>query len=115
MVGNPLGLLERRARLRALAGRLCPLCRRRARLRPLAFDGHALHCLAGHGWSNPDAAEAEILDTRPQSLESIRQARAEQSELCRLAREADAEECRALLLRLERAVAGWMPPEAREC
>ena len=61
----PMETLEKRERLARLTGHLCPLCSAASRL---FFDGTALYCFAGHGWSNPDAAEADIVTQRPRPM-----------------------------------------------
>ena len=94
------------ARLARLAGRLCPVCRTRGRMRPLLFDGSRLRCQADHTYSNPDVAEEEILADQSRStadlhkLWDLRQAETEVAD-------------GHLLARLERAVGDWLPPEAR--
>ena len=56
------GYQDGQARLRALDGLACPLCRRlRGAAQAVEHQGHILICPDGHGWRNPDVAEAEIL------------------------------------------------------
>ncbi len=105
---------DRNARLGRLAGRPCPMCARAGRAPSyLIFEAGRLRCPAApfylngeHNWSNPAAAEADVVGDKPRSAAWLREVSEE-------ADRAEAEECRQLLERLEAAVGPWMPPEAR--
>ena len=110
---DPMETLDRRARLARLEGRLCPICRTRGQMRVLTFSGGRLGCLAAHGWSNPDVAEAEIVESRPMSDERTQQLSEWASDLGRKLQAAAEADAQRLLGILERAVGEWLPPEAR--
>ena len=105
---------DRNTRLGRLAGRPCPMCARAGRApSSLVFDGRRLRCPAApfylngeHTWSNPDAAEADVVGDRPRSA-------AERREIREVADRAEAESHRHYQERLEAALGPWMPPEAR--